>query len=105
MLYTRIFELKILENIKNPDETFGEIWKILRTRGKHSEILSLTGFFKILSPRYWVHVAAIKTPKAKIIGVVESLSTPFPVLLRLTNNVWTPFGYRERVINAIGMGR
>ena len=43
MLYTRIFELTILENIKNPDETFGEIWKILRTREKHSEILSLRG--------------------------------------------------------------
>ena len=31
VLYTRIFELTILENIKNPDETFGEIWKILKT--------------------------------------------------------------------------
>ena len=46
MLYTRIFELTILENIKNPDETFGEIWKILRPREKHSEILSLKRLYQ-----------------------------------------------------------
>jgi hypothetical protein len=50
VLYTRVFELTILENIKNPDETFGEIRKILRTREKHSEILSLRVFIKKYYP-------------------------------------------------------
>ena len=53
VLYTRIFEPKILENIKNPFWRFGDFWKLLRAPRKKSEIFSLKRYVQTSAIRIW----------------------------------------------------